>query len=700
MMNYKKITISILFFVTAHCAFCQDFDEVKWNHPAVKYKSVNIPSEFLNSDVVIIDDKAEFNFNFSSTKILQKTTLLKILNEEGLKSSAVLLPESFDIAENAELRQQGRLSKNKIPFIQSFNTDYFLARIIKPNGKIVDVEPKYTSSKIRWIKPTGEFADDYVNKYTFNGLEVGDLLEYTYTSRYKPNYGSDILYLSSKWPKMNIDYKFIYLALPQNKNFKFLFTSNIPDSCITFENEKNEDGFVLVNEQIKLKNLPRINYFIHANAVKQLPFVYFNMNYSIRMLNFKAYSIADIPDFKWASAQAGGNFDAKYNIRRNTDIKKFLSYMPAFENDSSHVKFLKAVNDTLNSFKYYSSNYLFYNDPRLYGLFSTEHLLKRRITEYHMINIYESILNQKDIFHYVVKVQDNRLGELNPLVRIGLTYENILIAVPVKNSYIYVIPRYHGLKYFLNELPFYYEGTVAALFPSNYQPGGSESFGKQFKFVKTFQGSENDNVRTENCIVKMNFDSLKCRLEIKENLAGQFSTVLRPYYLNNPIDSTINAKYFRKCTDKPLSSVHKMNLKAGSEEYPFRFVFDCSENIALAKSNQADLSNWFSFFIDKSLIYEEPTHDFYFDFPFTDIYNFVFKASTPVNLAKISKQLNSIDNDYFQIDHTLRKQEDDYVFSLTVKVKKRVLPKSESKKLIEFVNELEEINNLKIQFSL
>lgn len=692
-----------MFFIIFACTklFCQnqfDSEKVGWDHTPIKYNNAVIPIEFIFNDIVAIYDKAVFGFNEYSNKTLKRTVLLKIINESGLKSlTSVSLPESFDIAENSEFFQQGRLSKIKIPFVQSYYLQYFIARVIKPNGKVINLKPEQTYETFRWIKPTGEYINDNISIFSFKNLSVGDLLEYSYEVEYKPNYGGNMIYLSSKWPKINVEYDFKYLALPENKNYKFILTTNIPDSCVTLEHDLKYVDLASVTEKIKLKNIQRVNYFIHSFSASQLPQVYINLNYTIKVVKNRSYSVANLPDFKWANLPAREDYKTWY-IKYPNDIRKFISSMPVFVNDSNSLKFLKAFSDTLNSFKYYSANYMFYNDPRLYSLYSTDHLFKRRLSEMNLIDIYESILDEKGVFYYITNIRDKRLGEHNPLIR-NQAYENIILAIPTKKSLIFLVPRYHGLKFFLNELPFYYEGDMAALFPINYEKRENIKIGNHLRFIKTYSGTSNENIRIENSIIKVNNDSLKCSLHIKESLSGQFSTILRPFYLKEFIDSTINPIYFKKCVDKPNAINQKLNLISKSEEYPFKFVFNCSENIPFENSGAIDLTNWFSFVLNKNLIFEKPTHDFYFDFPFSDIYNFVFEFNTAVDIKNSNEINRSINNDYFGLECVLKKQDNTYLLTVITKVKKKMLPKEEAVKLMDFVAELDRVNNLKILYA-
>jgi hypothetical protein len=682
--------------------FCQDQSlktgQHSWDHAPVRYGEINVSPGFKNDHLVIIKEQADFDFTDYSTKTLRKTVLIKIMDEEGLKAfSSVSLPETFDVADNTELWQQGRLSRTKIPSIQYYEIDYFIARITRPNGKVIYLKPEQSSSKVRWIVPDGNLKDDYITTYSFDNLEAGDLLEYSYKVYYRPSYGSDMIYLSSKLSKENVEYNFKYISIPQLKNYKFILTSNIPDSCITYEHEEISKDLTYIRGKINLTNVQRVNYFIHALSAKQLPVVYFNFNYTIKLVNNKSFSVADLPDFRWAQIQPSQSANTRYYTKFPNGIRKFIKTIPALEDDSMHSKFLRAICDTLNSFKYYSSNYMLYNAPRLYSVYSVDHLFKRRICEFNMLKVYQSILDEKNIFYYITNIQDKRLGEHNPFTR-NRAYENIILSIPAKNFYRYFVPRYNGLKYFPDELPFYFEGAVAVLFPATYTNKKGKTVSTLFKFIKTHQGTYDQNSRIENCRVSVNTDSLKASLLIEESLSGQFSTIIRPLYLKDDIDSTVNVIYFKKCVDKPGSANHKLILNSKSDLYPFKFEFHASEDVSFKERGEIDLKNWFSFLFNKKLIPEKPTHDFYFDFLFSDSYNFNFVFDTLVTLVNVEEFRRTIDNDYFELDSKIEKQENSFLASVTVKVKKNMLPKEEGIRLIEFIDGLESINNFKIRY--
>lgn len=261
----------------------------------------------------------------------------------------------------------------------------------------------------------------------------------------------------------------------------------------------------------------------------------------------------------------------------------------------------------------------------------------------------------------------------------------------------YFMPRYGGMKYHLNELPFYYEGSLAALTARNFQDNMKAKDEKSFKLLKTHKGTFNENTRTENATVKIAMDSLKAGFVIKESLSGQFSTLLRHLYLNEYIDSTVAPHYFKKCLDKPSSSEHKVKLSSFITEFPFRYTFNCSEKISLTNSKKLDLKNWFSFPISKIIIPETPTHDYFFDFDFSDSYNFLLDFNTPVQVKNKEEFIKRINNNYFELESDIIKNTDSsYLLKVKLVVKQNKIPLSEINLLTTLITDLEDLNNFSL----
>ena len=316
-----------------------------------------------------------------------------------------------------------------------------------------------------------------------------------------------------------------------------------------------------------------------------------------------------------------------------------------------------------------------------------------------MWKLYRDILNENKIFYYLTNVQDKRYGEHSLNYRAHYAYENNLIAIPSKNSFIYFMPRYDGIKYHLNELPFYYEGVLSALFPRNFQDETKGKDDKLFKLIKTHRGTFNENTRTENATVKINTDSLKANIITKESLSGQFSTILRHLYLNEYIDSTLSINYFKKCIDKPFSSNSKIKLSSSINDFPFRYTFNCSQKITFQNKQSLNIKNWFSFLMSKNTLPESPNHDYYIDFDYTDSYNFLLDFDKPVELKNADEFTKKIKTDYFNLEsEIIKNSENTYLLRVNLIIKDTKISKNKINLLMELVNALDELNNFTVEY--
>jgi hypothetical protein len=564
--------------------------------------------------------------------------------------------------------------------------------------------------KLRRIRTAGDFAGEFINEeinvFEFQNLAVGDIVEIFYESSFNANYGSNLFYFNSIYPKLKCEYTFIYKVSKEFLGHAFILAANIKDSCIARDQKPFSDHSI-ITDQITLYNLKGLNYPTNSFEGKKLPHVFADFSF-YRVLNgsyptengriyeFGAYRPKN---FEWFLYADTNNYYTKVYDKQFAAIRKFTTKLPpVVGSDSTNTAFFKALCDTFNAFRYISSNHLYYNETNLKDVYSGDHLLKRRLVEHLQWKLYKDILNENKIFYFVTNIQDKRFGEHNVNYRASYVYEKYLIAIPAKDSYVYFMPRYEGLKYHLNELPFYFEGSLAVLHPQNFQGNMKNKDDQFFKFIKTHKGTYNENTRTENASIRISIDSLKADLVIKESLSGQFSTVLRHLYLNEYIDSTISKHYFRKCVDKPLTSEAKIKLSSRITEFPFRYNFNCTEKMALPGEKSLSLKNWFSFTLTKANIPQAPNYDYYFDFDFSDSYNFLLNFNVPVELKNANTFIKKINNEYFELESEIINQsETSYLIKVKMIVKKTNIPQSKINLLMELVEELETLNNFTLE---
>jgi hypothetical protein len=702
--SHKFSIIFSVFLSIVECkgqAFFYNDEVVQWS----SFRNPEIPDDFSmysNNDLIIVDDKTEFKF-FKNGRYLSRLLTIKINNSSGLSSiTHFRLPESFDIAFDANLRKQGRGARLTTPFIDDYQVKKFSARKQSGTGW---TQLKFNNNyeQVKWTRGSGQFLVEDLAVFKVQDLKAGDVIQIYYEAAFSGSYGGGIFYFYGKYPKIMVEYNFIYEIEKYYAGHMFVGPVNIPDSLITSQCEIKGNNIVSTHRMV-FRNVSGINYPANAFEGGSLPHVYVEMGF-LRVLKesypdevgrVNTYDFIKPKKFEWLHIYDTNYYYTKIYDKHFAGIRKFVSSFPPLNPDSSNIEFCKAFCDTLNSFRYITMNQLYYNESNLYEVSSTDHLLRRRLVG-SADNLCRDILSDNHIFYYRANIEDHRFGEHSAMYRMHFAYEWALFAIPYRKSYLYFLPRLFGVAYNVNELPFYLEGSLAALLPKNIQPGDTSKSSKFCRFIKTHKGTYNENTRTENATLKIDIDKKEAEYSGKESLSGQFSTVLRHLYLGELIDSTISPHYFRRCTEKPGASDVKIKLSSKITNFPFRYTFKCTEKIKLGEPDKISFSNWFSFVLNSNSLPEKPTHQYFFDFDFTDVYNLLLQFSRPVTLTNMDTFRKKVNNEYFEIDSEILKQsESAFLVKVSIKVKQMSIPLVHMQLLMDLVKELEELNDFSL----
>jgi hypothetical protein len=466
--------------------------------------------------------------------------------------------------------------------------------------------------------------------------------------------------------------------------------------------DEPSNNYIAQNHSYKFKSLKAIKYPQNCLAGKTLPHVTANIySFNRHFFNQTLVSTKYVYSTKYNWFIIPDSLINKERVydKYGANLRRFTSRFADNPSDTNKLLFLNQLTDTINSYKFLSSENMHYAQDAQYSISSSERLLKQQLVEEFVGDVYSDVLFEKNVFYYKANIQDRRLGMHTTAHRAHESYELEFIAIPVKKSFKYYLPRFNGLKYFPDELPFYYEGAFCALFPQNTKASSKKEDLQNLKFINTPISTYNENIRSENAVFKINLDSSIVHASIKENLNGQFSTILRHYYNKECIDSTIKTAYFKKCTEKPRASNQFIKLNNQSKIYPFRTSYICSENISISK-DKIDLSNWFSFLLSEEDFKNKITQDYYLDFTYTDTYNFLLEFNKPVTITNLNDLNTSLTNEYFEISSIISKQsEEKYLLAITTKAKQYVLPQQKTNILIEYVKQLNKLNSLNIKLS-
>ena len=159
--------------------------------------------------------------------------------------------------------------------------------------------------------------------------------------------------------------------------------------------------------------------------------------------------------------------------------------------------------------------------------------------------------------------------------------------------------------------------------------------------------------------------------------------------------------YFKRATDKPGAKNQQIKLSAKTSDFPFRHSFNCSETLPLSSNTSISLKDWFSCPLSKKAIPLSPRLDYYFDFTYTDIYNFVLIFDKPAEITNAEAFTKNMTNEYFELQSSIQKQENgNYLVSVRFQLKQPCLKVKDVSLLEQQLAALEELNNFSCQIKV
>jgi hypothetical protein len=650
-----------------------------------------------------IDDHTDIICQFAKSEVRRLLTFYVPDEQAATELSVYTLPDDFDPAYSKFMQVQGRKDLNKGADLEDYILKQFGARMMV-KGVWTELKLDYKFKKRRWLQPGGEIFYDDVPVISLQGLKAGSVLQIFYTAVFSGAYGENIFYLTGKYPKVNADYYFEYNVERSLNGFNYARVFNLNDSLVQHTQEPGKDRSIH-KLKVHATNLKPNFYPKNTRQSETLPHVVLDFAlYTMITERFhdngverNNYTSSRPRDFEWMMFLDTNYTYEKIYVKHFSDLRKFMKTLPPLKKDSGALDFLKVYRDTIAQFRYISQNQIYFNESNLKDVGLLDHIARRRVPEYSR-TLLEEMLWESNRFFYVANVMDKRLGLHSALIRAHRPYEHMFTVIPEKGRYYYLLSRPNGLNYYPNELPFYFEGGIAAVFSRNFEDSDSNRLGKSFKFIRLQEGTANENTRTENASLSINLEKKEMSYTGKVNLSGQFSTILRHLYLKQAIDSTIEPYYFKRATDKPGAKNQQMKLSAKTSDYPFRHSFNCSETLPISTSSVISVKDWFSFTLNKKVFPVMPQLDYYFDFTYTDIYNFVLIFDKPAEITNADAFTKNMTNEYFDLQSAIQKQENgNYLLSVRFQVKQPCLKVKDVNIFEQQLAALEELNNFSCQ---
>jgi len=726
----KRYLFCLFYFAIINTSFAQSFKYRKYHFewPSEKPAYISVEDQFKNHDAIILEEKCiydaggvripayyyfvrranYFYIDESSngvTPIVEKYIRIKFHTQDGIKKfSKIILPESFDPTSDwSTVRPENRDSIYR-PKGQFDCIRYFAARIIKPDGKIVNaIIDETIQTEIKRVNKIDEKLYNWI--FRIINLEPEDELELNYAYEGVFNIDpSSRIFFNGELAKQNYHFTFRY---PANSLY-----------ILTYNNgaEPNDSVMVTLSKPhyteyyFSRKNLVGGIGECGARPYKQLPYITFyehKMDFGLQNPNSKI--ITKYLPYPWSYVLIpfiGYQYES-LNLRLSRKDKSTIALNDFVESERQKVHDTSFVTEVASIQHTLAADFNYQNDLSEYiaGDGELEHLGKyissKTLREISRIRLYAEILNRFDKDYYCVPLADKRVCEMNMEKYEYQTTLRMAFAIPNKKSFMYLYPKSYRFGYEANEIPFYYEDIRTVLIPQHEASDKKYDLvpNVEFTFLKTPYSGVKDNFRNTNAMVNVSLDSLKISFNVRLKLTGQFSTLIRGYYLYGDRDTTINPNYYQSISELADNGKTNCNMTSFSHQFPYdaNFSMNFANHYLLKKesdSNYAiELTDWFNNVIDENFNASNRQLNYYPDFLCQDTYKYMLKFDKKIQLLNADQLQKNLSNDFaiYSVNVT-QVDEENILLESNYIVKSEEIPSAKAKNVEEIFNTIKNLN--------
>jgi len=672
-----------------------------------------VESQFQNEDIVIINEDIHLNVigkkdNFLTIQIV-KHSIIKFQTETGIKDNAAIsIPETID--PKIDLRHSIERKSGLYPRDTDIEINYFMARIRKKDGRIIDVE---MNDQI--IENTKLFNMKTYKTYSYifhiNNIEIGDELEvkYSYEVPYWKNwhnYNSKRIFFHGRYPK-------------QKHSFNIRF-HDILQTRITNINDVEPDSISEMKKRTILyysyTNLPGCMNEIGARVHRELPHLVLTLNtiderlyYSDRIEMQKILIPYWVYFLQRREIQAQLVKLRKTPIIKDPQIIKVMQFIAkqtaGTSNKDPLTKLMKIHQSIVDNFDYQlDQKFIEGIDKKLEKLGDfTEQKILREISRY---KLYSRIFTFLDIPYYTLYFMDSRIADMGPNYISPIFDNNFAFVAIINDKAFYFYPKSSRLGFYVDELPFYWENSSALLVL--WHTLWENNTAHKPKFIQTHSSNEKDNYRVSSVNATVNTVTTTVNFDARLNLSGQFSTMTRGLYKYDHFDSSVNPLYGKKLwelnkTIRPIQNTETFQAPTFPYQSNFRIKYQASNLIQQTnkKEYSINLKGWFKHIISDSLEAKSRTLNYYPDFLFRDHFQYYIQFDKDVEILDKEQFNVEIKNTFGTLKISLDSLQPNIVLlqSNFIINNEKVLPEN-IKDIILIQNAIRELNKKKLIFRI
>lgn len=529
-----------------------------------------------------------------------------------------ILPESFDPP--TDYQDVPWEHRDSLPRPLYFETrlDHFAARVIGPVERRYELVPERTL-----VTQRKKTFDRYFRAYSYdlrlNGIAPGDTVEirYKYTVPFEENW---FRFNSSKHYFHGPLHKHRYqLQVDATLTQGFVLRGAPADSTALTKKKRKNYWFLKdlnactkeVNARLH-EDLPHIvygtavnsNLYQHGHVVSTslggIPYMYSNVPYWVTIVRMREEKA---PVYRRLALK-------KFGV--DVQTRKVQEWTSQFGGVEVHPveKALRAHNRISSDFTFQWDDAWFDNtDMSL--LKPGDLLYEKKLREIGRYNQYSKLLSTLRLRYETIYVHDKRAGRMSNRELTDLWENEFLFQLVDNRQRFYFHPKRRRSGYFVNEVPFYWEGTAGMAIDIDRLWSNNR---KTPKLVAIRPSSAVENSRFTQVTARVGANGL-VDLDVSILLNGQFSTMTRDTYLYGERDSTIMPMY----GERYLGDLQMTLVDGPQQQAPFTMEVGLSgqRNVITALSDsimELDLAGFFPFLAPSGFNAAERDLAFYWDF--------------------------------------------------------------------------------------
>jgi hypothetical protein len=609
----------------------------------------------------VLDD--EFSIRIRNVKpeflalFFERRRVVRFASQEDIKRYApVVLPESLDPPYDEHGKPYERLETRPYPLLFNLRVDHFAARVIRPDGSCTELPVDTRAAKGFLGNPLSLQATMAITHYPV-GIMPGDVVEYRwkymlpYDSNAPHTYGMRGLLWMDNWARLTNWRVFFNGPLPvreQRMELRYHAKHGIelggapPDGV-----ERSGDERTARWHRTDLSGcMDEVN----GDQGRGLPHIVVTwMPDDLRYWRRERLSGLPIPQQPWLQVvrlrEAKAEWWRRVALKRIPDrqstlMKRFIERTCSGISDSLRARRVEALHERIARDFDYASDRGWYLDADRDLERMGDQVEAMRLRDISRYNLYSKLIQMERLPYVTAYVLDRRSGALNDRFTTPMWDAEWLFGVRDGEGMLWMHPKRQRHGWFANELPFYWEGTMALLIDRQRL---IEDDPRPPLYVELPVSDGSANVRAIEHRIRIGLGEPDAESEARIFLSGQFSTLGRAAFLGDRSDSTVHPNYGHLPARMPGADAHRLGEHELSSDPPFRYREQQALRLSGFRRDEGD--GWFAFDLRPFLAHAVPGRfsgegrhlPFWWDFAQTDRFILDIEFAEPVEVMDLTR---------------------------------------------------------------